>query len=157
MMRSRRAIDSCPSLSQIDSDSPTRSNSSAFAAGCHARVHPSRRPCDIARCEQCTVSRISDCATEGINEGTNLDDGTGDQVLDTHALPDEHPDLGRADVVPHELVDESDVVLVEGDDGTRVDGGGGEDGLVEFRLGAFNDIATVLAEDVVELEIGKKS
>lgn len=47
--------------------------------------------------------------------------------------------------------DHVNVAAIQGERGARVDGGGGEDGLVELGLGAFDDVAAVATEDVVEL------
>lgn len=112
------------------------------------------------------------------------DRDTRDEVFDAHALADEEPDFGRRDIVSDELIDlfeqrererartgtvrsaregegerkkktrHVDLVSVECERGPRMDRRRREDGLVEFRFGAFNDVAPVDAEDVVKLRRG---
>lgn len=82
-----------------------------------------------------------------------LDDGAWDEVLDRHALADEQADLGGRDIVPDQLGDQIDPVPVHRQWGLGVHGIG-ELTLVYFRLGSFDDVASELSEDVMEIMFG---
>lgn len=78
------------------------------------------------------------------------------QIPHAHPLADKQPHLRATHIVPDRLFDHVDVVAVQREGGARVDGGGGEDGLVEFGFGTLDDVAAVDAEDVVELKVAGK-